>query len=88
MAESNDNMGIPAIPEPHATSVRLYELSNEMASGELRDALRAAQDQLAAYATLRSNVSHVIIDAEAGELKTPVDLIRQLRNALDAGREG
>lgn len=26
MAENNDNMEVPAIPEPYATSVRLYDL--------------------------------------------------------------
>ncbi len=68
--------------------MRLYELAADMVSGELRAALTAAQAQLNAYANLRSAVSHVIIDADAGELRTPVDIVRELRRALDAGREG
>lgn len=51
-----------------------------MMAGELRDALRSALDQLTAYANLRSAVQHIIIDAEAGELRTPV------RRALDVER--
>ncbi len=86
MAESNTTTGIPAVPEPYATAVRLHDLSAEMLAGELRDALRAAQDQLTAYANLRSAVSHVIIDTDGGELRTPVDIVRELRRALDAGR--
>ncbi len=86
MAESNATTGVPAIPEPHATSVRLYDLAAEMMAGELRDALTAAQGQLTAYANLRSAVSHVITDADAGELRTPADIVSELRRALDAGR--
>jgi hypothetical protein len=88
MAESNATTEIPPIPEPHATSVRLYDLVAPMMAGDLRDALRSALDQLHAYASLRSAVQHVIIDAEAGELRTPVDIIRELRRALDAERTG
>jgi hypothetical protein len=79
----NDNTGIPAIPEPQRTSVRLDDLV-----ADLRDTLTAAQDQLTAYAALRSAVQGIIIDAEAGALRTPVDIVRELRRALDAGREG
>jgi hypothetical protein len=79
----NDNTGIPSIPEPQRTSVRLDELA-----ADLRDVLQDAQDQLTAYATLRSAVSHVITDADAGELRTVVDVIRELRRALDVTREG
>jgi hypothetical protein len=86
MAESNATTEIPAIPEPLATSVRLYDLAAEMMAGELRDALMAAQDQLTAYAALRSAVQHVIIDADAGELRTPTDIVRELRRALDVER--
>jgi hypothetical protein len=88
MADNDGTTEIPAIPEPHATSVRLYDLAADMVSGELRDALRAAQDQLHAYANLRSAVQHVIIDADAGELRTPTDIVRELRRALDAQRTG
>ena len=88
MADNNDSTGIPAVPEPHATSVRLHDLAADMMAGELRDALMAAQDQLTAYANLRSAVSHVIVDADAGELRTPADIVRELRRALDAERTG
>jgi hypothetical protein len=88
MAENEITTGIPAIPEPHATSVRLYDLAAPMMAGDLRDALRAAQDQLHAYAALRSAVQHVIFDSEGGALRTPVDIVRELRRALDATREG
>jgi hypothetical protein len=43
MADSNVNTEIPAIPEPHTTSVKLYELAADMMAGELRDALMAAR---------------------------------------------
>ncbi len=68
--------------------MRLYDLASDMMAGELRDALVAAQGQLTTYATLRSAVSHVIIDADAGELRTPPDVVRELRRALDAQRTG
>jgi hypothetical protein len=86
MAENEINTGIPAIPEPLATSVRLYDLAADMMAGELRTALQDAQDQLHSYSRLRSAVSHVIIGAEAGALRTPVDIIRELRRALDVER--
>jgi hypothetical protein len=80
MAENNDT-GIPAIPEPQRTSVKLDGLV-----ADLRDTLTAAQEQLTAYAALRSAVQGIIIDTEAGALRTPVDIIRELRRALDAER--
>jgi hypothetical protein len=88
MADTESNTEIPELPEPYVTSVKLYELATPMLAGDLRDALQAAQAQLHAYANLRSAVQHVVIDAEAGELRTPVDLVRELRAALDATRTG
>ncbi len=80
MADSNVT-GIPAIPEPQRTSVKLDELV-----ADLRDTLTAAQDQLTAYAALRSAVQHVIIETDAGDLRTPADIVRELRRALDVER--
>ncbi len=88
MAETTTTIDIPAVPEPYATAVRLDDLASEMMAGELRDALMAALEQLHAYAALRAATQHVIIDADAGELRTPADIVRELRRALDAGREG
>lgn len=88
MAETTTTTQVPAVPEPYSSAVKLYDLAAGMVSGDLRDALTAALAQLHAYASLRAAINSVIVDADAGELRTPVDIVRELRAALDAGREG
>ncbi len=86
MAVSEINTEIPAIPEPYATSGQLFDLGLNLPAGNVRDAIDAARGQLDAYASLRRAVSSVIIEAEAGALRTPVDIVRELRRALEAAR--